>query len=372
VAWVRLAERRKGDIFVRELATGKERQLTFDKSEVNTISWSGGGQIVFSSNKSGNFDLWMAPASGGPAVQITKGDEDDVAPKISADGKKLIYLQRQPIGQIWIAKLDGSGARQVTPEGRLRASPHLSPDGRQIAFASPEPGNSAILRVYAINRDGTGRRQMSFGNESAFNPKWSPDGKWMAYSSRTLGDPVDSNKVFLVEAASPGKPKLIGKGVSIGWLDSERLVAFAQARSWIVYTDGREPERFFRDSTWAIPILKEKYILYVGLPRDQTGWWYVVPGGDSKNSREAAPKKVAPINRPIFLGPDGAFFLCLKNEGEIWKVKLPEGTEERLPGTFPGVVSRRFSLNISYDGKEVVYVDWRTAGKLVMIENLFK
>jgi len=372
VAWVRLAERRKGDIFVRELKTGKERQLTFDKSEVNTISWSGGGQIVFSSNKSGNFDLWAVPASGGPAVQITKGDEDEMAPKISADGKKLIYRQLQPIGQIWIAKLDGSGARQVTPEGRQRWSPCFSPDGRQIAFVSPEPGNAAILRVYAVNRDGTSRRQMSFGNESAFNPRWSPDGKWMAYSSRLPAEPLDSSKAYLVEAANPGKPKLLGKGGSIRWLDSERLVAFAQARSWIVYTDGREAQPFFRDSTFAIPILKEKYILYIELPRAQTDGWWIVPSDKAKDSQKFAPKKVAPFNRRTFLAPDGDFFLFAKNEGEIWKVKLPEGTEERLPGVFPGVVSMQADFNISYDGKEVVYVDRRTAGKLVMIENLFK
>ncbi len=367
VAWVRLSDRRKGDIFVRELKTGKERQLTFDKSEVNAVSWTGGGQIVFSSDKSGNLDLWMVPAKGGPAVQITKGDEDESAPKISADGKKLIYLERQPIGQIWIARLDGSGARQVTPEGRLRWNPYLSPDGRQIAFISPERGNSVILRIYAVNRDGTGRRQMSFGNESAFNPRWSPDGKWIAYSSRLHAEPLDSSKTYLVDAANPGKPKLLGKGVLFSWLDSERLVAIAQARSWIVYTDGREPERFFRDSTLAIPILKEKYILYIERPRAQTGWWWIVPSGYSK----ALPKKVAPVNRPISLAPGGAFLLCEKNEGEIWKVKLPEGTEERLPGTFPGLVTLRADLNISYDGKEVVYVDRRTAGKLMTIENLF-
>jgi len=372
VALERIFSPREQDIFVRELATGRERQLTFLKSDIAGLCWSTDGEIIFSSNKGGSFKIWMVPAAGGPAVQITKGVGDDFAPKISAHGGKLIYYQEQPVGQLWIAKLDGSGAQLVPVEPRFRSFPYLSPDGRQIAFAMIDPDNITVMHAYTINRNGTGRRQVSFGNESARVPRWSPDGKWIAYDSRANTEPLDSTKIYLVEAANPGKPKLIGRGMVRKWLDSERLVAFAywQAKSWMTFADGRKQEQIYRDSTYAIPILKGKYILYQDLHADRTGWW-IVPSDSSNDSQTTIPKKVAPSGLPTSFGPEDDFFLYVKNDGEIWKVHLPELREERIPGTFPGLTMASH-FNASYDGKEAVYIDMRTTGKLVMIENLFK
>ena len=360
------------EIVVRELKSGKERRLTFDKSAISGLCWSKDGNIIFSSNKSGSFKLWVAPAAGGAAVQITKGIEDDHAPKISTDGKKLVYSQLQPIGQIWIGKLDGSGAQLIPVEARFRVHPYFSPDGKQIAFLMPDPGNNGNMHAYAVNRDGTGRRQISFGNETAGHPRWSPDGKWIAYDSRANTEPPDSTKIYLVEAANPGKPKLIGRGMVRKWLDSERLVAFAfwQAKSWMTFSDGRKQEQIYRDSTLGIPKLKGKYILYQDLHADRTGYW-IVPSDNSKDSPAAVPKKVAPANRPYSVGPEDDFFLYVKNDGEIWKIHLPELREERIPGNFPGLTLAS-DINASYDGKEVIYIDKRSTGKLVMIENLFK
>jgi len=371
VALERIFSPREQDIFVRELATGKERRLTFFKSDISGLCWSKDGKIIFSSYKSGSFKLWMVPAAGGQAVQITKGVGHDFASKISSDGRKLIYYQQQPTGQLWIAKLDGSGAQPVPAEPRFRQLPYLSPDGKQIAFSMIDPDNITVMHAYTLNRDGSGRRQISFGNEWAAHPRWSPDGKWMAYSSFLTTEPFDSAKVYLVDAANPGKPKLIGRGRVRKWLDSERLVAFAATNSWIVYTDGREQEKIYRDSTWGIPKLKGKYILFQDLHTDRAGWWWIVPSDSSNGSQTAIPKKVAPSGLPTSFGPEDDFFLYVKNNGEIWKIHLPELREEQIPGNFPGLTFAS-DINASYDGKEVVYIDKRSTGKLVMIENPFK
>jgi hypothetical protein len=63
------------------------------------------------------------------------------------------------------------------------------------------------------------------------------------------------------------------------------------------------------------------------------------------------------------------FLYYVKNVGELRRITLPDGKEQRLPGTFPFLKSE---FNVSYDGQEIVWVDHRKQGKLVMIENLFK
>jgi hypothetical protein len=52
-------------------------------------------------------------------------------------------------------------------------------------------------------------------------------------------------------------------------------------------------------------------------------------------------------------------------------MSLPEGRDERLPGSYPGLTPQSI-IDVSRDGKEIIYVDTRINAKLVMIENLFK
>ena len=79
------------EIFIRELQSGKERQLTANRKGIDEIFWAGNDQIFFTSNKSGNTKVWMIPASGGEAVQITKGTGPDIGVRASADGNRLLF-----------------------------------------------------------------------------------------------------------------------------------------------------------------------------------------------------------------------------------------------------------------------------------------
>ena len=67
------------------LAGGRERQLTHDGKNIDEVCWTRQGLIIFSSNRAGNTNLWAMRASGGPAVQITKGAGPDLGMRISAD-----------------------------------------------------------------------------------------------------------------------------------------------------------------------------------------------------------------------------------------------------------------------------------------------
>src|SRR4029450_12244504 len=48
------------------------RRLTFDPGLQTDPTFSPDGRsIAYTSNRQGNFDLWMQPVDGGPAVQLT-------------------------------------------------------------------------------------------------------------------------------------------------------------------------------------------------------------------------------------------------------------------------------------------------------------
>lgn len=77
-------------------------------------AWSADGKsIYFSSNRTGSFQIFKIPASGGEPVQITRqGAFESLA---APDGKTIYYLKENGSAGLWRAAADG-GAEEKVPE----------------------------------------------------------------------------------------------------------------------------------------------------------------------------------------------------------------------------------------------------------------
>jgi dipeptidyl aminopeptidase/acylaminoacyl peptidase len=81
-------------------------------------------------------NLWMAPAAGGDAIQLTRTGKDS-SPKWSPDGKTIAFLSaRSGDSQVYLLSMEGGEAHAIT---RLSTGADIvkwSPDGKTIAFTS--------------------------------------------------------------------------------------------------------------------------------------------------------------------------------------------------------------------------------------------
>ena len=86
------------------------RRLTSDPSENNVPTWSRDGKwIYFSSNRTGNWQIWKAPSAGGTAVQVTKNG--GFSAQESADAKSLYVWVAG--GTIWRMPVSGGETVRV-------------------------------------------------------------------------------------------------------------------------------------------------------------------------------------------------------------------------------------------------------------------
>jgi Tol biopolymer transport system component len=366
------------EIFMYELSTGKERQLTFDKKMILDVCWAPNDQIIYSSNRSGNYNLWMVPASGGPAMQITKGAGPDYGVDISRDGSKMLCLQQQEISHIWIAGTDGNNPHQITFDDVFIWTVAFSPDGKEIVFAYYQPMDEEKgAFVCSVDRDGGNRKILTSGEEGLGNPLPSPDGRWILYGGYPISASRDSMKIYLIDAKNPGIPKLIGKGCPMIWIDEKTFVSFRFRNSsncyWLNSIEDGESRKIFEDSTYAIPLKGGKYICYYDLRSGRQGLW-VCTGPGVKDPQLPARKKLAEGSLNCELDKKGIFAYYVKNAGELRRIAIPSGKEEVIRGIFPGLNPdfEHSTFDISYDGKDIVYTDQRYNSKLVMIENPFK
>lgn len=174
-------------------------QLTFDEAEIESIDVSRDGRLLVSSDRSGNWDLYLMSASGGDLQQLTTDPAIDAGPRWKPDGGELaFYSSRTGHREVWVMPIVGGPARQVTRGESESFYPAWSPDGREIV----KQGNGISI---VPAEGGKERRLTDFAKDE--DPDWSPDGRWLAFDSRRDG----THRLWRV-LASGGQPERLTKG----------------------------------------------------------------------------------------------------------------------------------------------------------------
>jgi serine/threonine protein kinase len=154
------------------------RWLTRGNSRDRQPVYSPDGEwVLFSSNRSGNQDLWEVSTKTGALRRITDDPADDWDPAFTPDGRKILWASsRGGHLEIWMADADGSNARQITHDGLDGENPTMTRDGRWIVYASANPVKKGIWKIHP---DGTGATRLVMADDVI--PDVSPDGRYAAH-----------------------------------------------------------------------------------------------------------------------------------------------------------------------------------------------
>lgn len=158
--------------------SSKSQWLTRGNSTDRQPNYSPDGEwVIFSSNQSGNLDIWEVSTKTGASRRLTDDPAEDWDPDFTADGKNIIWSSnRNGHFEIWIAGSDGSGARQLTQDGVDAENPSATPDGQWIVYSS---GNPAKNGVWKIRKDGSQASRLVAA--STLVPDVSPNGQYCLY-----------------------------------------------------------------------------------------------------------------------------------------------------------------------------------------------
>ena len=95
---------------------GPVKPLTSDAFNNTRPSWSLDGRwIYFASDRTGDWQIWKMPSSGGKPEQITWGGGRD--PVVSWDGRRVYYAKSPPIQGIWEVPAEGGQEVQIVGRG---------------------------------------------------------------------------------------------------------------------------------------------------------------------------------------------------------------------------------------------------------------
>jgi Tol biopolymer transport system component len=183
-----------------------------------------------------NRDIWLVDVDGGAMTRLTSDPGFDAFPIWSPDGRRLIFTSnRSGVYDLYKKGADGSANERLfyhSSEGKGPTS--WSRDGKFLVYYSL--GQPTHLRVLAIA--GAADRQpvaVVGAKFASITARFSPDGRWLLYTSNESGKNEVSVRPFHAASGEVGAPILVtrdggrtplwrGDGKEIFYLTADGMV----------------------------------------------------------------------------------------------------------------------------------------------------
>jgi dipeptidyl aminopeptidase/acylaminoacyl peptidase len=157
-----------------------------EPSEINTLI-ADSEFLVFQSLQNDKDWNIFALDSQGAWLQLSNEPSHEIHPRLNRGLSKLLFASnRTGSYELFLSNMDGSGLVQLTATGSNNLNPNWSKDGSRIAFNSYRDGQSEI---YVMNADDSNIQRLTINPSYDGAPVWSPDGSQIAYVADVGGNP---------------------------------------------------------------------------------------------------------------------------------------------------------------------------------------
>jgi dipeptidyl aminopeptidase/acylaminoacyl peptidase len=215
-------------IYLLDVASGESCRFTSGSHRDQGPRWSpDGSRLAFLSNRSGKNQIWVIPADGGEAQQLTKlaagvsehtwspdggflafvskvkpgeepaeeGQEDKDKRKQASDVRVINRIKYKMNGvgfvgdarsQVFVIAAAGGKPRQITAGDFDHEGPDWSPDGKHLAFAAnrtEEEDYTSVRDIWTVSAVAGEPAQATRSFGPAGNPSWTADGKTILFIS---------------------------------------------------------------------------------------------------------------------------------------------------------------------------------------------
>ena len=216
------------DIFVADVDGHGLKKITDNlKYDAEPVVSSDGRQIVFGSQREGDFDIYIMNSDGSNVRRLTERLGYDGGPWISPDGRKIVWRAWYPETEeelalwrdcmennyvvpvpldLWVMNADGTEKGRILHNGATNWAPSWYPDGKRIIFSSNmDDWHEDIKRfghnfeLYLINIDGTGLERITYNDTFDSFPMFSYDGKKVVFASNRNPEKPRATDIFIAD-----------------------------------------------------------------------------------------------------------------------------------------------------------------------------
>ena len=216
------------------------KQITFGKYDGDTLAWTGDMKLLYTAPSGEQLDVWNIDPATTASRQITNDAYIEKLGCVSSDGRYAVFSSnRSGNFNLWKLNFSAGDQQQLTQGNEVDSHVSCSPDGQWVLFRSFREGKSTFWKIALA-----GSEPQQLFSKSSSSAAISPDGKLVAI--RFVDDRTNSNQIAVLpfEGGDPIATLPVSlnyRDVGLGWT--------ADSRS-IVYADARDDA----DNIWSVPL----------------------------------------------------------------------------------------------------------------------
>jgi Tol biopolymer transport system component len=396
----------KGDIYKVPSTGGTAIPVSISEGYEFSPVWSNNGEkIAFASDRFGNFDVFVMPASGGEATRLTFHSTNEKPSSFTNDDTEIVFAAlRQdlhtnvqfPTGvmpELYSVPATGGRVNQILTSPAHDAT--FSPDGKHLIFHDQKGyesewrkhHRSAVTRdIWVYDMENKSYRQLSQFEGEDRNPVFTDNDKFY-YLSEESG----SFNVHRSSLSNPGENVAITRFENhpVRFLTKSKTNTLCFSYDGEIYTlkEGEQPEKveiqMGYDGRGNLPKpAPVSNFSEARLSPNGKEFAYVFRGEIFVSSIEHGTTKritnTARQERSVSFSPDGKSLIYAAETDSSWNIYTKSLIREEEPyffmstilkdETVTATIAEEFQPEYSPDGKEVAYLENRTTLKVINLE----
>ncbi len=218
---------------------GRAKQITSGKYDGDSLAWFADGRILYTAPS----DIRIVNADGSSNLQLTADPYTEGLGCVSPDGRYAVFSSnRSGNFNLWRMEFQTDEQKQLTQGTEIDSQPVCSPDGQWVLFSSLRQGKWSLWKVPLA-----GGTPEQLSDKSSTWAAVSPDGKLVAL--RYFDDQAYANKIAVIPFAGGEPIKTLEVSVSVrdvglGWTADSKSIIYADAR-------GNSDSA---DNIWSVPL----------------------------------------------------------------------------------------------------------------------
>lgn len=213
IRYISFSSNRSGnaDIYIIDTNGENLRNITDRQMNEADATWSPDGRfLAYSSDQNRNFDIYVMDIETGKNRRLIQDPGVDACAAWSPDGQWIAFCSNRS-GSFEIYKIDvqGKNLQRLTRLPGGNTGPAWAPDSQKIIFNSFRRNKEGVREqfLYVMSANGKNLRQLM--KVAAGGAAWSPDGSQIIFSTtRDDADGEDTFDLFTIDLNSQGSRQL--------------------------------------------------------------------------------------------------------------------------------------------------------------------